>query len=420
MRGPLLALALLLAACGGDSDSTGTGTRADTPLAPTTRDSAGIAIHEHPADALERAPLITIDSVPLAVIGDANNVELDLSRSGRPVFLSDGQLALFASGSVWIFDADGNEIERIGRPGAGPQEFGAGSLAPGLGDTIVVTDGRNSRLALVVPGAGVARVRTAMLRSDGKFYGAAGQLGDDAFLMINQGSALTPDGESKRLDTPTGRLDPGVDSVRDIIPLQGQMVIMHRGGAGGGGIGIEQYSPMDIATWWRGEVLVVRGDRWAVERYDAEGGLQSRTLVPRPRLPITEEMKREDIDAQIASFKQSMGASLQAEDIDTAQVWAEVRGQPFADSLTHFRGVSTTRDGLAWLQAATRMSDSTWHYTALRPDGRIVGVLRGEGRTPVALSDDRAILRMEDDDGIVTWQVHRLVMPGGGAGGVNR
>ena len=410
---PLLALTLVLASCGGAIDRASAGGRSAVPLAPTTRDSAGVTIYEHPSDALERAPLISIDSVPLAVIGATDNVELDLSRTGRPVFLPDGKLALFASGSVWIFDADGNEVERIGRQGAGPQEFGFGSLAPGLGDTIVVTDSRNSRLSFVVPGTGVARVRTAMLRSGGKFYGAAGQIGDDTYLMINQGSALMPDGETKRLDTPTGRLDPGADSVRDIIPLQGQLVFMNRGGSGGGGIGIEQYSPIDLATSWGGDVLVVRGDRWTVERYDVAGGLKSRIVVPRPRLAISEAMKREDVEAQIAGFQQTMGAAFAAEGMDTAQAWAEVRSQPFADSLMHFRSVVTSSGALAWLQSATRMSDSTWHYTAVRPNGQIVGVLRGDGRAPVALSDDRAILRMEDDDGFVTWQVHRLVIPGG-------
>ncbi len=414
IRAPhVLVLALVLAGCGGASDRPANGDRSDTPLMPTVRDSAGVTIYEHPADALERAPLITVDTVPLAVIGDADNIELDLSRSGTPVFLDNGNLALFASGSVWIFDADGNAVERIGRQGAGPQEFGSGALALGLGDTIVVTDSRNSRISLVVPGEGVARVRTAMLRSDGSFYGSAGQIGDDAYLMINQGSSLTPDAESERLKTPAGRLDPGSDTVRNTVSLKGQKVFVNRGGAAGGGISIEQYSPIDFATLWVGDVLVVRGDRWVVERYDTEGGLRTRIVVPRVRMPISEAMKREDIDAWIASFRQSMGAALEAEGMDTAQAWAELRNQPFADSLTHFRGVSTTRGGLAWLLAAERMSDSSWKYTAVRPDGRIIGVLQGEGRAPIALGDDRVILRKEDDDGIVTWQVHRLVMAGG-------
>jgi hypothetical protein len=409
----LFAVTLLLASCSNGSDSSRTGDRATAPLEPTTRDSAGVTIYEHPADALERAPLITMDSVPMAVIGDADNVELDLSRAFRPIFLDNGNLALFASGSVWIFDAEGNEVERIGRQGAGPQEFGAGALAAGLGDTILVTDSRNSRISLVVPGEGVARVRTVMLRRDMKFYGAAGQVGPDAFLVTNQGSGFQPDAESGRLETPVGLVDPGADSVRDIIALQGPRFIISRSDGRGMSVGVEQYSPTDIAAFWGGDVLVVRGDRWTVERYDAKGALLSRMVVPRPRSGITEAMKREDIEAQIATFQKTMGEALAAEGLDTAEAWAEVRRQPFADSLAHFRAVYTTASGLAWLQSATRLSDSTWHYTAVRPDGRIIGVLRGAGPVPVLVGDDRVILRQEDDDGIVTWAVHRLVMPGG-------
>lgn len=408
----VLALILVLAGCGGAGDRAANGERSDAPLQPTTRDSAGVMIHEHPADALERAPLITIDTVPLAVIGDAENVELDLSRAFRPIFLNNGNLALFASGSVWIFDVDGNEVERIGRQGAGPQEFGSGALAAGLGDTILVTDSRNSRLSLVVPGAGVSRVRTVMLRKDMTFYGAAGQLGADAFLMTNQGSGFRPDAESGRLEAPVGRVDPAADSIRDIIALQGPRYIITRTDGRGMSVGVEQYSPIDLAAFWGGDVLVVRGERWGVERYDTEGTLQSRMVMPRQRLAISEAMKREDIEAQIATFQKTMGDALAAEGLDTAEAWAEVRRQPFADSLPHFRAVSTTASGLAWVQSATRLSDTTWHFAAVRTDGSIIGVLRGTGTVPVLVGDDRVVLRKEDDDGIVTWQVHRLVMPG--------
>ena len=101
-RVPFAALGILVIACG-DPGAT-TSERATAPLEPSTRDSAGVTIHEHPGNALERAPLIVMDSVPLAVIG-GDDEDNDVSSIFTTALLSDGRLAAFdgRAGTLRIF-----------------------------------------------------------------------------------------------------------------------------------------------------------------------------------------------------------------------------------------------------------------------------------------------------------------------------
>src|SRR5690606_8601296 len=127
------------------------------------------------------------------------------SQSNEPIFLPNGHLALFAEGSIWIHDGEGQLIERIGREGAGPQEFRFGTIAAGLADTILMGDIANSRLALVVPGSGVVRTRPTRFYSPRATFRPAGQIGDDDFLLVNAGWSWGPGVE--RIGVPIGRLE---------------------------------------------------------------------------------------------------------------------------------------------------------------------------------------------------------------------
>jgi hypothetical protein len=409
---PVLALTLVLAACGGASDRAATGERSDAPLVPTTRDSAGVTIHEHPADALERAPLITVDSVPMAVIGDADNIELDLSQAYRGLLLSANRVATFVRGSVWIFDADGNELERIGREGAGPQEFRNGQIARGLGDTILVTDMGNRRLALVVPGIGVVRTRPVVLTSQQTIYEAGGQIGDDDFLFVNGGFGWSQEDSEVRM--PLGRLTPGSDSLSILLPLRGPPLVSI---ASPFTHGPEKtplgYAGGEIGAMWGDGLLVTRPATWQLERLALDGSPRGLIRVPRPRRVMTPTLRAAEMEAFIERFRESLAKSPEAlpPSFDTARIITMLRDQPTADSITHFASISVTPTGLAWLGETIMQSDSMRHFTAVTENGKIVGRVSVPRDAFVLLGDDRVILRAEDDNGIVTWQVHRLVMP---------
>ncbi len=118
----LPALLTLLAACGGGMSSSGS--RASGPIEPAVRDSAGVTIYELPADALARAPEITIDTQAVTVIGGAA-VEDDVTHLRALTLLPDARVAGFDGdlGAVRIYDASGRSVGTFGRKGEGPGEY---------------------------------------------------------------------------------------------------------------------------------------------------------------------------------------------------------------------------------------------------------------------------------------------------------
>lgn len=408
-------LALLLAACGVGTDATRPGARADAPLQPTTRDSAGVTIHEHTADVIERAPMITIEPEPLMSIGGADDVDLDLSRSGGPLLLRDGGVAVFVGNAIRVYGADGALADVIGREGAGPQEFRSGTLAYGRGDTILVTDDRNARVALVVPGAGVVRTRPIVFLDGDAFYGVGGQFGDDDFLLTNVGYAIRSSSAEGARQLPIGRLRRGADSIEVLTIVQGPVA---RIGADGQPR-TEQFGPWGRAVMWGDEVAIVPGDRWEINRLNAEGQLVGRIVAPRSRVPMTAAMREAHIQSRIIRLRQTAQNSPNYSG-DTTRSFESFRSAIYTDSLPHFNTARTAHGGTLWLNRPAMDFDSVYRALAIAPDGRVLGRLEERTPFPVALGDDRVILRKEDDNGIVTWQVHRLAMPEGGAGGVNR
>jgi hypothetical protein len=124
-------------------------------------------------------------------------------------------------------------------------------------------------------------------------------------------------------------------------------------------------------------------------------------------------MRLEDAEAQINQFREMISTSTEQmpPSLDSIAIFNAARSQPYVDSLAHFQSVVITPGGLAWLGDTFRMSDSLRHYTAVRSDGTIVGRLSLPRLGVVLLGDDRVILREEDEDGFISWHVHRLIMP---------
>ena len=403
----LFVLALVLAACGSDSHD-GAVARENAPLVPATRDSAGVTIHEHTAEVIERAPMITIEPEPLMSIGSADDVDLDLSQASAPLLLRDGGLAVFVRRTIRIYAADGTLAEVIGREGAGPQEFRSGTLAYGLGDTILVSDDNNSRVALVVPGEGVVRTRPIIFRDGDAYYAVGGQFGDDDFLLTNMGFAIRTSSAEGARQLPIGRLRRGADSIEVLTIVQGPVA---RTGAGGQPQ-TELFGSWGRAVKWGDEVAIVPGDRWEINRLNAEGQLVGRIVAPRSRVPMTAAMREANIQSRINRLRETAQTSTNYGG-DTTRAFELFRNSIYTDSLPHFNTARTAQGGTLWLSRPAMDFDSVYRVLAIAPDGRVLGRLEERTPFPVALGDDRVILRTEDDNGIVTWQVHRLVMPGG-------
>ncbi len=393
-------------ACGEGASRGGAVVAAVHPLTPSSRDSAGVQILEHPADAIERAPVITMDSVPIAVIGQGDTL-LDLSRVYAPLVLADGRVAAYLSGGVHLFSPAGAAEATIGRSGSGPGEFRDGRLARGLGDTLLVGDPSNSRVSWVVPRIGVVRARPVKFFGVGTSFGVAGQFAGDTLLFRADGYGMSSSAPAGPIMLPVGRMTVDADSITRIIPLLGPDIGRMRDRPSGGTTSTTiRYSPFGYVARWGGQVMASRSSHWALDRYDLSGKLVGSVRVLRGHLPITAALRERDLKLALAFMQGQPGAPP-----DTAAIWNQFRDAPYADSLPSFSDVTISAGGIAWVKDAGLYYDSTRTYTAVAQDGRILGRLSWYGMSPLAFGDDRVVLKAEDGDGVVTFRVMRLHLP---------
>lgn len=410
MRSNLLAAALALAI---GVPGLLVGQRGSTPIVPKSRDSAGVRILEHTADALDRAPLLSLAPGPMAIVGK-NDTSIDLSKvSSEVLVMRDGSVAFFADGSVQVVTPDGSRRQRIGRAGAGPQEFRDADIARGRGDTILVTDAGNSRIAWVTPTKGVIRTRALILGRPGYSFGPIAQFDHDTLIMgiANYAPQFTKPG--KRVQFPVGLLTGASDSIRVILPLEGGEMAtaspaLTSSRLPGNTVAV-RYAPNPVTVDWGKGFLAVRPDHWKLDLFQPNGKLAASVRVPVRRVAVTSQLRDRDVEGSLAMMQRRA-----TKPIDVAAQRAFYGALPYPDSLPSFRDVKTTSGAIAWVREVTLAGDTTWAYTAVALDGRILGRLTGSGHIPVAFGDDRVVLRDEDIDGIVTWRVMRVNWSGRG------
>lgn len=415
-------LVVFITACGGSGSESSE--RASAPLEPTVRDSSGVTIYEHPADALERAPLITMDSVPLAVIGGAE-LENDVTRVQTVVMLSDGRVAGFDAeqGAVRIWGAAGDEVATHGRRGEGPGEFGRFivTLAWAPGDTLVISDVSNSRITVVAPDSGVIRQQPALLRNDGELYNAAGRLDDGSVVlapsnMIAARSAgdeqpprraplavgvVTPSSVVDAFDTLT--VIPGTEMMRYRNRFMGREELMD---------GVPIFGARSIVTGWDGTAAVMTNERWDVRRHDSRGNLVAIVRVATPLRVANDSVFRLWSESMLASVRERAATDTArgAQMLEEAEF--TVANMARADSVPPFTAAYRTAGKALWLMEYPVVRSGPLTFHALHADGRFLGTLVLPPMTRVvAFGDDRVVIRQEDDDGIVTFAVHRLRIP---------
>lgn len=410
------ALLLLLAACG-----TGTGAndgRATRPLEPASRDSAGVTILEHPADALARAPLITIDSTPIATFaGDVNDAARDVSTINGLAFLASGDLVGFDrdEGQIVVLRAASGERVRLGHNGAGPLELGMiQNLVVGPGDTLVITDGSNGRFVIATAEAGPLRTES-IAEADG-MRGATtiGRSSAGAYLVRKYNfefGASQSEAATRRMIT-LGQWRPGNDSVAGAFDAPGPLMQMHVEGRQGQ---VMSVSLMSIALAWNPSYLAwgdgiveARGDRYELDRHDTTGALRSRIVLPMAPVPVTTEIWARSVDRSL----ERMNRIDPIEPDSLAPMRERMLAGPHADTLSAYGDVAVTPNGTVWVLDQPLLRDSGWAATAFDRDGRILGrVEAASGQPPIAWGDDRVAFKSEDDLGIATITLRRLHLP---------
>jgi len=403
-----LALILLTACAESEPSSRLTDSTSAAPQATIdapARDTSRMVVYDLPVAAYDRAPRFVMSSLPVTEVS-GRVVTGDLAKVFRPLLLRDGRIVLFLDGSVVVIGPDGEEVERIGRPGAGPGEFRDGVVLAGLGDTLIVHDRINGRLTFVVPGSGVVRMRPLSPAVLQGFTGVIGQYADDALLVGSQGFGI-----SAEPDRPTvvpwysARLAPRSEQLEMIDSISGPTIVWHVDGPT-----VVRYSSNPVVVAWGTEFLISDGEQWSLERVRADGVVQARYQLPMRRRPVTAAQRETDTKARLAEMRARRTGS--PSKVDTTKLYQAIRNSPAADSLPAIDKLLIGTDSIAWIKdGGYWYADSEWGWTALHRDGTILGRLVGKGKDPVvAFGANRVLLRSEDGDGFVTFRVHALTV----------
>ncbi len=163
--------AVLQAGCeeGGGSAPTGD---------PVVRDSAGVAIVEHPTE------LPTRDTWTLSLDG-AVRVDDELTSVRNAVRLADGRFVVADGDSrtIRFFDGEGAPLNRVGAQGGGPGEFREISyMSRWPGDSILTWDIPQRRLTLLAGDGSLVRSFAFATTTDVPFANVRGVFGDGSML----------------------------------------------------------------------------------------------------------------------------------------------------------------------------------------------------------------------------------------------
>ena len=344
-------------------------TAAEAPVATATvEDSAGVRVVTH--ESLVPTGNLQIVPEPQTWIRGDEQVTL-FEDIGVVAVLSDGTVVVGDRGSrqLHAFTLDGDYLWSAGREGDGPGEFRViNTLLVTSGDTILVLDGRLSRLTLFSQTGQLERVQTldrvagapvAVFSSGELLYQRQTASGDAVDgLRSYQGYWTLGDvsgGAQRPLLTAPGR---------DTYVMTGEGVMMS----------VTLRRPHVAA---RGDgFFFALSDRPQVDHYDLTGRLVSSIRFSTVTEPLTEEDGRLLRESLIAPFPEEMRNPVRgaARELPVPERWP-----PVADLLTD-------TEGRVWVQAYERewAPELRWHVFA--SDGRYIDEVIGpDGLDPLLI-----------------------------------
>jgi hypothetical protein len=413
-RSAVSCVLLLVAAC--SSDAGDPGTVATGPIEPTTRDSGGVAVHEHPGDAIDRAPRFSLDTLPLATLGVGS--EEDLSRVFHVRLFPDGRIVFYddATGALRLFSAEGTQLVSLGRKGEGPGEFQyVSALVLAGGDTVAIHDPGLSRVTLINLASGDARMFSVPPMGMFVSYALIGRAPSGWFFAptgyaVNGPPEFATNGVRPTVAIAQLAESAGAAGTWDTVGTTlGLELIRHRMEMGGQAremSSARHFAPQGmIAGWSDGSILVSDNERWELRVLGDRGALRSVIRVARSRRatgPAT-------LDSLMAVLRQSVSGAVQATPEMVEALLAAERAKPMVDSLPPFAAVYPTPGDVMWLAEYLAPGDPEAYFTAIDRQGRIVGRLALPAASrAMAFGTDRVLLRLADADGVVRFVVQRI------------
>jgi hypothetical protein len=380
-------------------------------VAPRTIDSGGIRILEHSAAARGAAPQLSVDTVPVAVIGERPDGTDDVTRVWTAFFLPDNAIAFWNDlrSQLIIHGPDGRPRGSIGQRGEGPEDFGAVHSIGISGDTLLVPDLANDRLGLY--DASPTRVGTMRdIRACG-ITAPLGRLSGGAIIAYD-GFELLPGPRSDTIVRPPTALV-RFDGVRcdTLVVLPGRemrFVETRR-------LGRSRIQPMPVrfgrasaAAVWDTLIAVGVADAYRIDLLDSGGSVVTSIRADFPARPIPASARDWIVARELAQLR-GPGSERRIDPIEDERL---VREATFvADSAAPYERFLVGHDGVLWVVEGWAPGMRERSATAFRPDGSIVAHLRlPAALTPLAFGADRVLVRAEDPEtGVVTFRSLRLI-----------
>lgn len=399
---------LLLVACGGPADSP---VSARDPATPRVRDSAGVTILEHPADARAAAPQLSVDPTPIGVVGASADGADDVTRVWPAHLLPDGAIAFWHDerSQLVVHGPDGRHRRSVGRRGEGPDDFGAIHSIGLSGDTLLVPDLSNDRLGLY--DASLTRVGTMR---DIRACGMTAPLGrlPGGAIVAYDGSELRPGPRSDTiLRPPTAlvRFDGARCDTLLILPGREMRLVETRR------LGRPRTQPMPIrfgrastAALWDSLIAVGIADEYRIDLHDAGGSLVRSIRADVSVRPVPASARDSIVARQLAQLR-GPGSERRIDPIEDERL---VREATFvADTVAAYERFLTANQEALWVVEGWAPGMPERSATAFRPDGSIVAHLRLPAELiPMAFGADRVLVRREDPEtGVITFRSLRLI-----------
>lgn len=371
---------LLLTGCASDSG----GTRAE----PVRRDSAGVAIVEHPAELVAPAEwTITLDS--------AVRLAGEFSRVRYGVRFTDGRLAIADGDSrtLRVFAPDGTLQHVGGRDGAGPGEFrGITYMNRWLGDSVLVWDVQQRRLSVFDDT--VAFVRSFALQTDSTtpFGNVQGVFADGS--MYATGFSTFPGGGGpqpgrQRSDTPAYRFaaDGRLDTTYSVmLSGEGFFRVFNDGG-------FSVMTPLfaRLSTLHAGREILVHADneQFDLRVYSPAGALQRSIRKLGTPAAITPSLRSAVVAHRLAELPSEADREREREALETMDVPATVPA---------FGRVLLDRDDRLWVEEFAAVPGDRSVWLVFTPEGTLVARATMPQRlTPLEIGRDY-LLGVERDE----------------------
>jgi hypothetical protein len=412
MRRPTAALLTLafLAACGSEGGA-GDGAAA-------VRDSAGIAIVEYPASAWDSATAWSLSPAPLATVpNDPADTTIDLSNSQVAALLDDGRLiaASIQPPQLYVFNPDGTQQGLLGRGGEGPGEYRMISALLVLGgDSVAAYDffTRNAKL-FDVDGEAIGDVQFPMGGSPIPPLLVSRLNGPTWLFQVINPLAQPPEGSSGayRNEEPVLVWRPGAAALDTVLMLPGASMVQGTLDVAGQSIPMGKVVGYGANTFVGGHgdlIWSTGGDRFVLTARDTAGTVRREVRIPLPPRPVSEADKEAFKAALRVQWEQARAFGAPADMVD-GELRKIEEETVFADNRPAIGQMVVDRLGRIWVTPDAPTVDSTLTWGVFDAEGSLLGRLRLPKGNLLTASEDRVVLRVEDDEtGLVRLEIWGL------------